>query len=1170
MSMAPGKRQSNRRSGVTEENNIENRGVGRSNARQTTEKPRNERRTPLRRENNSSSITTVKWMPDGSSQTVTEGGFRRVQLSASQEGYSQASTQERSEMLHQVDVQELKDGIFGDLIAGVVWYYVGGMGTKVHRESYLPGYYTMRDPNEGASSGWFQYYDRTSSEHLYDGLFPKPVNGHLNHDMEIVKRTMLEHDAVFKKQVYELHRLYRVQKELMKELKMIELTKGSVPMDASRSNSSLSQMPSEVTKHVSQMYHLPGLSNSYKGMSTTDNDDLKIPLNFLENGSRTSPSSSVQKVNGVLVKDGESSGSKISRYPKRMIDLELPADAYIDCEDTEGVEMENIGSSMRVVTPLNKGSDLTPENDVKLTLSVGKDTSSMGICLKPYSQNAMFTQRLSYVNECIKGTCAKEVPNPASSNFFDTKSYIEEIQEHQDPTRSCKNFLGQDRGFFKDKHGNEGTNLNFFHANEEVRRELPLFNSEAGQSRSTGSSFSPSLCSERSLVSPLKPKKLCGNNSPDQSRREKWFGEELTYFPENSERGPYFANSSYSRSTSQTVHPFSVPQAEYSIPPSPLVSTSRKSLNGITHIPIAVQALPCFTGSSAVGTHHRSSKSRIQNGNLSDTQDRWRNGDLKSHSTSEGQPSLYSNGFHHGSQSDSPASHLFPTSFNLGKPNLKLGEDLAYGNSEFHGPRKMCNSLQLTDVKSVNAKDKVIQNGIQTQQDKAISDIEWRHAESSSVISWLGAKSPSMRSVDRKHVEYYPYASSSRSTAVPRFEWGQEKERTGISNFLDPASALAVKERRFQINEVSDGPSSKRILGFSLADQIQENMLNPVPNSHEKLSLSAKSKHKQIDGCTKERNSKRRTYMSELFSGTGAGNTSKVPSENSIAIPSPLSFQSFSAKATPVIDLEASNNLQEEDSAPSRHLGKLVQNPYSKANGSLEEDLFNDLLIRVAAENIIVLSSDTCGYVKDTTLCELPPVSFHSLHWFAEVVSSIEKNVGNVGHEDDGLDSFESITLKLEEIKVEEYIQWSKPRELDNSNDGETNAASLLFTKPRRGQARRRRQKDFQKDILPGLVSLSRHEVTEDLQTIGAMMRAAGMPWPLGLSRRGTGQGRGRRRTKNTAITVEENPVSPPLKQPSSTEAEVNGAGMVGWGRRTTRQCRRQRYQSGNVALLLT
>ncbi|KAJ0973791.1 hypothetical protein J5N97_015756 [Dioscorea zingiberensis] len=931
MSMAPGKRQSNRGSGVTEENNIE-----------------------------------------GSSQTVTEGGFRRVQLSAS---------------------QELKDGIFGDLIAGVVWYYVGGMGTKVHRESYLPGYYTMRDPNEGASSGWFQYYDRTSSEHLYDGLFSKPVNGHLNHDMEIVKRTMLEHDAVFKKQVYELHRLYRVQKELMKELKMIELTKGSVPMDASRSNSSLSQMPSEVTKHVSQMYHLPGLSNSYKGMSTTDNDDLKIPLNFLENGSRTSPSSSVQKVNGVLVKDGESSGSKISRYPKRMIDLELPADAYIDCEDTEGVEMENIGSSMRVVTPLNKGSDLTPENDVKLTLSVG-------------------------------------------------------------------------------------------------------------QSRSTGSSFSPSLCSERSLVSPLKPKKLCGNNSPDQSRREKWFGEELTYFPENSERGPYFANSSYSRSTSQTVHPFSVPQAEYSIPPSPLVSTSRKSLNGITHIPIAVQALPCFTGSSAVGTHHRSSKSRIQNGNLGDTQDRWRNGDLKSHSTSEGQPSLYSNGFHHGSQPDSPASHLFPASFNLGKPNLKLGEDLAYGNSEFHGPRKMCNSLQLTDVKSVNAKDKVIQNGIQTQQDKAISDIEWRHAESSSVISWLGAKSPSMRSVDRKHVEYYPYASSSRSMAVPRFEWGQEKERTGISNFLDPASALAVKERRFQINEVSDGPSSKRILGFSLADQIQENMLNPVPNSHEKLSLSAKSKHKQIDGCTKERNSKRRTYMSELFSGTGAGNTSKVPSENSIAIPSLLSFQSFSAKATPVIDLEASNNLQEEDSAPSRHLGKLVQNPYSKANGSLEEDLFNDLLIRVAAENIIVLSSDTCGYVKDTTLCELPPVSCHSLHWFAEVVSSIEKNVGNVGHEDDGLDSFESITLKLEEIKVEEYIQWSKPRELDNSNDGETNAASLLFTKPRRGQARRRRQKDFQKDILPGLVSLSRHEVTEDLQTIGAMMRAAGMPWPLGLSRR--------------------------------------------------------------------
>ena len=59
----------------------------------------------------------------------------------------------------------------------------------------------MRDPNEGVNGGWFPFYDRNSNGHLHGDLLPKPVKGHLNHDMEIVKRTILEHDSVFKKQV---------------------------------------------------------------------------------------------------------------------------------------------------------------------------------------------------------------------------------------------------------------------------------------------------------------------------------------------------------------------------------------------------------------------------------------------------------------------------------------------------------------------------------------------------------------------------------------------------------------------------------------------------------------------------------------------------------------------------------------------------------------------------------------------------------------------------------------------------------------------------------------------------------------------------------------------------------------------------------------------------------
>lgn len=64
-------------------------------------------------------------------------------------------------------------------------------------------------------------------------------------------------------------------------------------------------------------------------------------------------------------------------------------------------------------------------------------------------------------------------------------------------------------------------------------------------------------------------------------------------------------------------------------------------------------------------------------------------------------------------------------------------------------------------------------------------------------------------------------------------------------------------------------------------------------------------------------------------------------------------------------------------------------------------------------------------------------------------------------------------------------------------------AASLLLTRPRRGQARKPRQRrDFQRDILPSIASLSRHEVTVDLQTIGGLMRASGRPWQMAVSRR--------------------------------------------------------------------
>ncbi|KAF5478461.1 hypothetical protein F2P56_005020 [Juglans regia] len=77
-------------------------------------------------------------------------------------------------------------------------------------------------------------------------------------------------------------------------------------------------------------------------------------------------------------------------------------------------------------------------------------------------------------------------------------------------------------------------------------------------------------------------------------------------------------------------------------------------------------------------------------------------------------------------------------------------------------------------------------------------------------------------------------------------------------------------------------------------------------------------------------------------------------------------------------------------------------------------------------------------------------------------------------------DSFELIALNLKECNVDEYSVSSKPFEV---NDMETTDFS---SKLRRG----RRLKDFQKDILPGLASLSRQEIREDINILEGVLRS--------------------------------------------------------------------------------
>ncbi|KAL1538750.1 pentatricopeptide repeat-containing protein-like protein [Salvia divinorum] len=207
---------------------------------------------------------------------------------------------------------------------------------------------------------------------------------------------------------------------------------------------------------------------------------------------------------------------------------------------------------------------------------------------------------------------------------------------------------------------------------------------------------------------------------------------------------------------------------------------------------------------------------------------------------------------------------------------------------------------------------------------------------------------------------------------------------------------------------------------------------------------------------------------------------------------------------------------------------------------------------KVAAEAMIAISSSV----------EEKPVdrSFTCLKWFAQLVSSehVATNQRRAGEVEepvpDGMDHFEFMTLKLEDSK-EEYHHY-EPLVLKAPSDDDTGAS--LTRRTRRGQARRGRQRrDFQRDILPGLVALSRLQVTEDFQAFDELLKAGGATRQSHSMR----NGRGRKRLAS----------SPRAKTPCSRQAEqpvcqIEERSLAGWGKKT-RRLPRQRCPNAFLSL---
>ncbi|EPS64853.1 hypothetical protein M569_09929 [Genlisea aurea] len=215
---------------------------------------------------------------------------------------------------------------------------------------------------------------------------------------------------------------------------------------------------------------------------------------------------------------------------------------------------------------------------------------------------------------------------------------------------------------------------------------------------------------------------------------------------------------------------------------------------------------------------------------------------------------------------------------------------------------------------------------------------------------------------------------------------------------------------------------------------------------------------------------------------------------------------------------------------------------------------------RLAAEAIMSISECSRGTADSNDAI---------LMRFAELVCS-EFDGGGGG----GIDLFEFMTLRLEDSKDKQVPVYRPPIPDDDEKQKQTTATATARRCSRRGGGRSR--KDFQRDILPSLVTLSRLEISEDLQAFEEVMKSChGKGWRSGISSQRGGKKRLAAAPPSTppskvgrvvAISSSSSSQSPP-RGGVCEQLQESSSLIGGWGKRTTRRLPRQRCpQNGFIS----
>ncbi|KAL5208915.1 hypothetical protein ABZP36_004538 [Zizania latifolia] len=967
------------------------------------------------------------------------------------------------------------------------------MGAKVEAESYMLGYYAMGDFNMDTNGRWSPYHEeKTSNGLLCNGFMTKQTDGYSEYDKEMLSRTMLEHEAIFRQQVYELHRVYKIQRDLMKQYQNKEIYAYPVLEDASKTNS-----PSKM------IWPIQTPPMTYRKAPITGHGVMNHSMKFLREGSvQSSPNGFSPRDVALNVQQGT-------------FNFPLPADQYIDDDNASGNDPIDF---------LGVASNKKPQNNVDLTLGspeglerLSDNSSTSGL----HATSNLGGRQVVDLNEPITGTYMGR-PNGSVSRGL---SCTLESSWHQSILRPSTTNFNFNKEQSKVKHSDEGTSSNFLAASAKTNQEeKPLI--DKGKQVSNVHAFTPRY-SDANLQISMKgiDGRYASNNQflyHGQNSSIGWFA-----------RTPLEASTINNFSRLDRLHhsslgalsaPISIPRIDPPSVASPIGScTVDPRSSAINNA--AFQPIPSFKGSSTVNQSITTSILKVKktedlDGNFS--------------------------GFPLDPFCASRSQHQVAISSDEEQNDCLMFEHPAW-HHEDKGPK----NFNLNEALSGG------QEGCLVEQDGgSISSLP--HSKvSGSVLEfpWLIKTDTCTQPSDLQNPRT-AFAHSNRT--VVELNNNKVRKETALTprSLSDSASTsldCGVKKESLDCGIKKDEAFEDITTRTQLVCNKTQESAGCLPVLCPKF---APGDDKAAKGVVKKSSAPIRTFidLNDDAPNEDHSESSVVSHECHVA-----SLQDSHGKRKFVIDLEMPAS--EEDAAWTFHQECM---PSGELDATQEADDTYFTSTRNAAESIVAMSM------------HVPTISATSndmLQWFAELaVSSTVCHVEQAETQDcinyssdDGLDSFESLTLKLEETKIDEY--WSRPQAPAIPDDEPSGLTANLLTKPKRGPQRRRRQKrDFQKDILPGLTSLARPEIIEDIQLLEGLVQASGGSWKLSVTRRGRyrGRPRGRKPRKNLSETIEEQEevmVSPPAK-PDAADIEASDRGIIGWGR-TTRRCRRPRCPPG-------